>query len=75
MIPSNIPLPAFGPNVTTDYDRTIRACYNLGAYMAASPRSHDQTFFARGDNRNQWTSPPASAAAGNHSQPDVFAAR
>jgi hypothetical protein len=30
LIPNNIPLPAFGPNFTTNYDRTIRPCYNIG---------------------------------------------
>jgi hypothetical protein len=47
LIPSNIPLPAFGPNFTTNYDRTIRPCYNIGEYMAATP-SLGQTLFAWG---------------------------
>jgi hypothetical protein len=72
LIPSNIPVPAFGPNFTTNYDRTIRPCYDIGEYMAAT-RADPGVLFAWGDNRNSWTSPPASPAAGTHSQPDVFA--
>jgi hypothetical protein len=72
--PSNIPLPAFGAHTTTNYDRTMPACYDIGGYMSAAP-SGEATLFAWGDNRNSWTSPPASPAAGIHSQPDVFATR
>ena len=71
LIPSNIPVPAFGPNFTTNYDRTIRPCYDIGEYMTATPGTQG-ILFAWGDNRNSWTSPPASPAAGTHSQPDVF---
>lgn len=74
LIPSNIPLPAIGANVTTNYDRTIRPCYDIGEYMSATNVLGD-TVLAFGDNRNAWTSPPASPAAGTHSQPDVFAVR
>jgi hypothetical protein len=75
LIPSNNPLPVFGAHFTTNYDRTIRPCYNIGEYMTAARTGDDRTLFAWGDDRNQWTSPPASPAAGTHSQPDVFAAR
>lgn len=75
LIPSNnlLAVTAFGP-LTTNYDRTIRPCYNIGEYMT-STRAGGQTLFASGDNRNSWTSPPESPAAGTHSQPDVFANR
>jgi len=75
LVPSNNPLPSppFAAHTTTNYDRTIRPCYNIGEYMAAARTGEDRTLFAWGDNRNQWTSPPASPAAGAHSQPDVFA--
>jgi hypothetical protein len=75
LIPNNIPVPALGANVTTNYDRTIRPCYNIGEYMGAARSGDDRTVLAWGDDRNQWTSPPQSPAAGTHSQPDVFAAR
>jgi hypothetical protein len=64
-----------GAHFTTNYDRTIRPCYNIGEYMTAASTGDDRTLFAWGDARNQWTSPPASPAAGTHSQPDVFATR
>ena len=72
LIPSNNPIPAFGANATTNYDRTIRPCYDIGEYMATTQTS-GATLFTFGDNRNTWTSPPASPAAGTHTQPDVFA--
>jgi hypothetical protein len=75
LTPSNIPIPtATDPNLTTNYDRTIRPCYDIGEYMSATQTSDKNTLFAWGDNRNQWTSPAASPAAGTHAQPDVFAA-
>jgi len=74
LIPSNNPLPTppFLPSTTTNYDRTIRPCYDIGEYMGAT-NSVGDTIFAFGDNRNTWTSPPESPAAGTHTQPDVFA--
>ena len=75
LIPSNTPVPALGANFTTNYDRTIRPCYNIGEYMTAARSSDDRTVLAWGDNRNSWTSPAGSPAAGTHSQPDVFSAR
>ncbi|HKF18402.1 MAG TPA: sialidase family protein [Candidatus Dormibacteraeota bacterium] len=75
LIPSMNPIPtAANPNNTTNYDRTIRPCYDIGEYMA-STHSNGATLFTWGDNRNTWTSPPASPAAGTHTQPDVFAIR
>jgi hypothetical protein len=76
LIPSNIPIPtAANPNLTTNYDRTIRPCYDIGEYQSATRTLDDRAILAWGDNRNSWTSPPQSPAAGTHSQPDVFAAR
>ncbi len=72
LTPSNIAVPALGPIFTTNYDRTIRPCYDIGEYMTATSNGQG-VLFAWGDNRNSWTSPPASPAAGTHSQPDVFA--
>jgi hypothetical protein len=74
--PTNNPLPTppFAANTTTNYDRTIRPCYDLGEYTAAT-QSLGDPIFAFGDSRNTWTSPPQSPAAGTHTQPDVFAVR
>ncbi len=72
LIPSNNPFPIPGnQNFTTNYDRTIRACYNLGEYLSISP-GQGTVLLAWGDNRNTWTSPPGSPAEGTHAQPDVF---
>jgi hypothetical protein len=72
LIPSNLRFPALGiANFTTNYDRTIRPCYDIGEYMTAA-RSRGTTVLSYGDDRNNWTSPPQSPAAGRHSQPDVF---
>jgi hypothetical protein len=69
-----LPTPPFVANTTTNYDRTIRPCYNLGEYTAAT-QVLGVPIFVFGDNRNSWTSPPQSPAAGTHTQPDVFAVR
>jgi hypothetical protein len=61
--------------VSTNYDRTIVACYNIGEYMGATRGEDGKTLLTWGDNRNSWTSPPQSPAAGTHQQPDVFATR
>lgn len=72
LIPSNIPFPIAGNDkFTTNYDRTIRACYNIGEYMSIVGHE-DGILAAWGDDRNSWTSPPRSPAAGTHAQPDVF---
>jgi len=72
LIPSNIAFPVVGnPKFTTNYDRTIVACYNIGEYLGLV--GHEAGLLAAwGDNRNSWTSPPRSPAAGTHAQPDVF---
>lgn len=74
LIPSNNPLasPPFPSNTTTNYDRTIRPCYDIGEYLSATS-VQGEPLAVFGDNRNTWTSPPASPAAGTHTQPDVFA--
>jgi hypothetical protein len=72
LIPSNNPFPlATNPFFTTNYDRTIRPCYNLGEYLSIT-RQRGNDLLAWGDNRNSWTSPQGSPAEGVHSQPDVF---
>jgi len=75
LIPSNNPLPPASAHLTTNFDRTIRPCYDIGEYSTAARSGEDRTIFSWGDNRNSWTSPAGSPAAGTHSQPDVFAAR
>jgi len=75
LTPSNNPLSdPFPAHTTTNYDRTIRPCYDIGEYMTAT-RSLGTTVLAYGDNRNSWVSPPQSPVPGTHSQPDVFANR
>jgi len=65
---------------TTNYDRTIVACYDIGEYqsLTQSRRGDDdddaRVIAAWGDNRKTWLSPAGSPAAGLHAQPDVFAA-
>ena len=74
LTPSNNPIPtAAQPFRTTNYERTIVACYDIGEYMSVSG-AHG-TIGAWGDNRNPWTSPADSPAAGTHAQPDVFFSR
>ena len=77
LTPSNNPFPlANNSKFTTNYDRSIRACYNLGEYMSITAgRGDDEEggiIAAWGDNRRSWTSPPTSPAAGVHAQADVF---
>ena len=77
LIPSNITLSA---TTTTNFDRTIRPCYNIGEYMSITRRG-GRTIAAWGDNRRTWTPPSpisgvqASPANFTHQQPDVFFAR
>jgi hypothetical protein len=74
MTPSNIPFPIAGnPFFTTNYDRTVRACYNIGEYMSVQSERDGRVIAAWGDNRRQWLSPAGSPAAGTHAQADVFA--
>ena len=65
------------PTLTTNFDRTVVSCYDIGEYqtLARSRGDDDGVFAAWGDNRRTWTSPPDSPAAGTHAQPDVFTAR
>lgn len=72
LTPSNIPYPIAGnPFLTTNYDRPLRPCYNLGEYMGIT-LTEEGLLAAWGDNRNPWTSPADSPAAGTHAQADVF---
>jgi hypothetical protein len=75
LTPSNIPHPiASDPHLTTNYDRSVRACYNIGEYMAIVPGDEGESAFAAwGDNRNPWIGPADSAQPGSHAQADVFA--
>ena len=80
--PNNIPLNATGSR-TTNYDRVIQPCYDIGEYMSvavsAAQQDSGQPIAAWGDNRNSWTGPanttPPSAAPFTHPQPDVFSTR
>lgn len=67
--PSNVPRT---PTATTNYDRTVVSCYDIGEYMSVKGDDGGSTLGAWGDSRNTWTSPPDSPAAGTHQQPDVF---
>jgi hypothetical protein len=80
LTPSNI---VRTPTATTNYDRTIVTCYDIGEYqtLAQSRGREDDdngdnggVIAAWGDNRRTWLSPLGSPAAGLHAQPDVFSA-
>jgi hypothetical protein len=78
LTPSNITRTP--PTTTTNFDRTVVACYDIGEYMSVAARvrgesSTDGVVAAWGDNRNTWTGPPGSAAPYTHAQPDVFFGR
>ena len=60
------------PTATTNYDRAVVSCYDIGEYLSVKADDHGSTLAAWGDNRNTWTSPAGSPAAGTHAQPDVF---
>ena len=77
LAPTNIPLAPTPTRLTTNYDRTIRPCYNLGEYVGVdSLGSPNGTVFATwGDGRNPFTEPinaldPISGQT--HPQQDVF---
>jgi hypothetical protein len=74
LVPSNNPLPlASNPYFTTNYDRVIRACYNLGEYMSITAGLNGEGVVAAwGDNRRTWTPPPGSVFPTPHAQADVF---
>src|SRR6266550_73227 len=62
LVPSNNPSPiAFNAFLTTNYDRTVPPCYNLGEYLATTQQERS-VLAAWGDNRNTWTSPSGSPA-------------
>jgi hypothetical protein len=66
-----------GTTATTNFDRLIVSCYDIGEYQTlARPQGDDDGTItaAWGDNRQTWISPPDSPAAGTHAQPDVFTA-
>jgi hypothetical protein len=77
LAPTNIPLAPTPTALTTNYDRTIQPCYNLGEYVGVdSLGSPNGTVFAAwGDGRNSFTEPinaldPLSGQT--HPQQDVF---
>ena len=75
LTPSNIPRPTpTNPFETTNYDRAIAHCYDIGEYMSVASNGDDDDgpVAAWGDNRNSWTGPTGSAAPFTHAQPDVF---
>jgi hypothetical protein len=82
LTPSNITRTA---TTTTNFDRTVTTCYDIGEYMSVAARVRggsdtDGVVAAWGDNRNTWTGPspppaPGSSAPGTHAQPDVFFGR
>jgi hypothetical protein len=75
LTPSNNPFPVVGnPFNTTNYDRTIVPCYDIGEYQSIGTQN-GLTIAAWGDNRRSWTSPSGSPAAGTHAQPDVFSSQ
>lgn len=81
LTPSNIPRPtAANPFQTTNYDRSIAQCYDIGEYMSVALRGPGEgkgegAVAAWGDNRNAWTGPPGSAAPYTHAQADVYFGR
>jgi hypothetical protein len=78
LTPSNVPL-AFSPLNTTNYDRVVAHCYDIGEYMSVQSgaffEAENRVSAARGDNRRRWTGPPGSGAPFEHAQPDVFFGR
>ena len=76
LTPSNVPR-LLRPFTTTNYDRSIQPCYDIGEYMSIQsiPFFSDDggnAAAAWGDNRQRWTGPPGSPAPFEHAQPDVF---
>ncbi len=70
--PSNIPIPtAVNPFLTTNYDRTIRACYALGEYQSVA-YANGTVYVLWGDGRNTVTEPAGAPITGTHAQTDVF---
>jgi hypothetical protein len=77
LTPSNIPFPTPTNRFqTTNYDRIIAHCYDIGEYMSVAVADNPgEAVAAWGDNRNPWTGRPGSAAPFTHAQPDVFFGR
>lgn len=75
LTPTNIPIPtAAQPFRTTNFDRNIVACYNLGEYVGLF-NNHGTVYAVWGDNRNLVTEPtnaldPISGVT--HGQADTF---
>jgi hypothetical protein len=76
LTPSNIRL---APDATTNFDRVVATCYDIGEYASVSTARHSDDgedwqglVSAWGDNRNSWTGPADSSAPYTHAQPDVF---
>ena len=80
--PTNTPFPIPGfPHFTTNYDRTVAPCYDIGEYQSIGVSARVEGDDARpivaawGDNRRPWTSPSNSSAPGTHAGTDVFSSR
>jgi hypothetical protein len=75
LVPSNIPIPTPKlPFQTTNFDRNIVPCYDLGEYVGLFNNAGN-VYAVWGDNRNQVTEPsnPHNPLSGlTHAQPDVF---
>ena len=75
LAPTNVRLPpGTNPANTTNYDRTVRACFNLGEYLQVVSE-HGAQHVLWGDSRNSVTHPvnavdPLSGVM--HGQQDVF---
>jgi hypothetical protein len=77
LTPNNIPFPsATNAFRTTNFDRAVATCYDIGEYMSIGVADDpNDPIAAWGDNRNLWIGPPGSPAPGPHAQPDVFSGR
>ena len=75
LVPSNIPIPiATLPFRTTNFDRNVVPCYDLGEYVGLF-NNGEFLYAAWGDNRNLVTEPtnPLDPISGQtHAQPDTF---
>jgi hypothetical protein len=77
LAPTNIPLATPPTGLTTNYDRTIRPCYNLGEYVGADSlgSTNGTVFTAWGDGRTPFTEPANALdplSGQSHPQQDVF---
>lgn len=75
LAPTNVRLPpGTNPANTTNYDRTVRACFNLGEYLQVVSENVAQHVLW-GDSRNSVTHPVNAAdplSGVTHGQQDVF---